>query len=156
MSWRSWVQLLRIPIGMPSDGSSYKYLKIWVTHATHLRTNLTEGVWETGTFRAPPIFFSIKVKINIWDEKISRQKRTLFLFPSKDDIYCSPSRSWNFGLKICVRSTVVSGVVFCYILKDIYVRFKSWVFFLLNETRYSLRNKMRNDYHDESNIRDGF
>ena len=85
-----------------------------------------------------------------------RPKRTLFLFPSKDDIYCSPSRSWNFGLKICVRSTVVSGVVFCYILKDIYARFKSWVFFLLNETRYSLRNKMRNDYHDESNIMDGF
>ena len=42
--------------------------------AQNERFALTEGVWETGTFRAPPIFFSIKVKINIWDEKISRQK----------------------------------------------------------------------------------
>ena len=100
--------------------------------------------------------FTKKQGLSTQNERTAKIKRTLVLFPSKDDIYCSPSRSWNFGLKICVRSTVVSGVVFCYILKDIYARFKSWVFFLLNETRYSLRNKMRNDYHDESNIRDGF
>ena len=50
-------------------------------------TLLTEGVWETGTFRAPPNFFSIKVKVNIWDEKISQQKIFVMLI-YKDTAIC--------------------------------------------------------------------